>query len=404
MVVDISVIGSVNNTLIINCNNRSRNLPTPIKSIIPTQTPTITAIPTPTLTITPTPTPTASVTDSTPTPTPTSTPTTTITPTPTVTIVPTPTPTVTSTPTTTPTPTVTPTYFAPTYNYANYNNQASWGGTAWVTTKGTNGGPSSFGTFDQSGNVWEWNDAISSSNRGLRGGSYNTTAQTALSSASRNLYNPSAIGISARGFGFRIASINNFYNYDEFLYIGGINNSADNTGYGAVSYSYYIQKYCVTNNQFTIFLNAIAQTDTNGVYSSYVSYVNNGGSYTRAGIIRTGSQGTYSYSADVYMSEKPVMFTSWFMAARYANWLHNDKPVGLQNSSTTENGAYPLNGALGGVIVKNQDAKYYIPTENEWYKAAYFDISTNRYWDYATQSDSAPSTVVADIYGNGVIA
>jgi formylglycine-generating enzyme required for sulfatase activity len=313
----------------------------------------------------------------------------------------TPTPTVTITPT--PTPTVTPTYFAPTYNYANYNNQASWGGAAWVTTKGTNGGPSSFGTFDQSGNVWEWNDAISSSNRGLRGGSYNTTVQTSLSSASRNLYNPSAIGISARGFSFRIASINNFYNYDEFLYIGGINNSADNTGYGAVSYSYYIQKYCVTNNQFTIFLNSIAQfSDPNGIYDSYMSYfINSGGSPARAGIDKINVNEYFVYPI---MAEKPVMFANWFMAARYANWLHNNKPVGPQDSSTTETGAYTLNGASAGVIVKSQGAKYHIPTENEWYKAAYFDISTNRYWDYATQSDSAPSTVVADIYGNGVIA
>lgn len=409
---DISVLGENNGILIIDCNNRSRNIPNPIK---PTATPTITATPTPTSSPTPSPTttstpsitltPTQTLTPTPTTPNQTPTPTTTVTPTPTITPTPTqtPTPTITNTPTPTPTITVTPTYYAPTYNYANYNNQASWGGSSWVTTKGTNGGPSSYGTFDQSGNVWEWNDAVSSNNRCLRGGAYNTTSQTSLSASSRNLFNPSAIGISARGFGFRISSLSNPNNYSDFLYIGNSNNTADNTGYGAVNYNFYIKKFCITNAEYAEFLNAIAQTDTYGLFSSFVSYVNSGGSYDRGGITRTGSTGSFQYSADVYMAEKPLMFSSWFMAARYANWLHNNKPTGLQNTATTEDGAYPLNGSIGGIVVKNSNAKYYIPSENEWYKAAYYDSVNQKYWDYATQFDTAPSAVTADIYGNGVL-
>ena len=45
-------------------------------------------------------------------------------------------------------------------NYANYLRLANWNSstTGNVTTVGSNGGPSSYGTYDQSGNVNEWND------------------------------------------------------------------------------------------------------------------------------------------------------------------------------------------------------------------------------------------------------
>jgi formylglycine-generating enzyme len=44
-------------------------------------------------------------------------------------------------------------------------------------------------------------------------------------------------------------------------------------------------------------------------------------------------------------------------------------------------------------ITRNADAKFWIPTENEWYKAAYHknDGVTGNYWDYPTRSDSVPS-------------
>ena len=64
--------------------------------------------------------------------------------------------------------------------------------------------PSSHGTFDQGGNVWEWNDAvISGSSRGLRGGAWNVDGGYPASSA-RNFGDPSG---GANGIGFRLASV-----------------------------------------------------------------------------------------------------------------------------------------------------------------------------------------------------
>jgi formylglycine-generating enzyme required for sulfatase activity len=45
---------------------------------------------------------------------------------------------------------------------------------------------------------------------------------------------------------------------------------------------------------------------------------------------------------------------------------------------------------------RNSNAYYFLPSEDEWYRAAYYDPSANGgtggYWDYATGSDTAPVT------------
>jgi hypothetical protein len=102
------------------------------------------------------------------------------------------------------------------------------------------------------------------------------------------------------------------------------------------------------------------------------------------------------------MSNKPVNFISWFNAARFANWLHNNMPSGSQNSLTTESGAYYLNGTTSdATITRISGARYALPTEDEWYKAAYYKGGSSNagYWNYATQSDSIPSCVASDSSG-----
>lgn len=174
--------------------------------------------------------------------------------------------------------------------------------------------------------------------------------------------------------------------------VGDLNNGNDSSGYGAVNYVYQIAQYLVTNCEYAAFLNAVASTDSYGLYSTQMA------SDTRGGITRSGTSGSYSYTVKTNMGDKPVNYVSWFDAARYCNWLHNNKPNGSQNSSTTENGAYTLNGAItGNAVAKNANASYSIPTENEWYKAAYYKGGSANagYWLYATQSDSPPIPVNA---------
>ena len=76
-----------------------------------------------------------------------------------------------------------------------------------MTTVGSAGSASAsyYGTFDQGGNVWEWNEAIISSSRGLRGGSFSSgDVVGSLRSSLRSYYSPTG---ESSGFGFRLASV-----------------------------------------------------------------------------------------------------------------------------------------------------------------------------------------------------
>jgi sulfatase modifying factor 1 len=160
--------------------------------------------------------------------------------------------------------------------------------------------------------------------------------------------------------------------------------------YGGVSYTYNIGKYEVTLNQYTEFLNAVADTDTYGLYNPDM-----GTSLNIKGITRSGSSGNYSYSV-FGDGQRPVTYVSWFDAARFSNWLGNGQPAGLQSNGTTETGAYTLNGATSGVsVLNNGTGAYWIPSESEWYKAAYYQPvaeggDADGYWLYPMQTNSVP--------------
>lgn len=383
-------------------NNITRT-PTPSNSKTPTPTPTstlfLTKTPTPSITSSNTPTPSISATN---TATPTNTPTNTLSSsiTPSVSITPSITRSPGTTPSPTPTNTLTPSNTSALFgigaNSANYGSCADWNSMDGnVTTVGTNGGPSAYGTYDQGGNVWEWNEAIISPYRGLRGGAYNAISSY-LSSNFRNNNSPS---IAPASYGFRVVSLSgNPYSFSSFVPVGDFINPNDTSppGYGTVNYLYSIQKYEVTNAEYASFLNSIAVTDTYNCYNTSM------GSDNRGGISRSGVNGSYSYVTKTNMSNKPVNFISWFNAARFANWLHNNMPSGSQNLSTTESGAYYLNGTISdATITRISGARYSLPTEDEWYKAAYYKGGSSNagYWNYATQSDTAPNCVGADSSG-----
>ena len=180
----------------------------------------------------------------------------------------------------------------------------------------------------------------------------------------------------------------------DWVTVGDPGNAADTTGYGAVADSFRIMKYEFTNQQYTDFLNSVASTDPYSLYDPGMQL------YAPGGIVQSGQSGSYTYSVRPNMGDKPVNYVSWFTAARVANWLHN----GATSSSSTETGAYTLNGATSGNAPGvNPGAMFYIPPETQWYKAAYYKGgSTNAgYWTFATQSNSTPTAVSADSSGNG---
>lgn len=182
--------------------------------------------------------------------------------------------------------------------------------------------------------------------------------------------------------------------------VGDAGNLNDSKGYGGVSYVYNIAVTEVNLFQYTAFLNAVAKTDTYNLYNTSM-----GSDLNIAGISRTGSSGSYTYAVSG-SGNRPVTYVSWFDAARFANWVANGQPTGAQENATTENGAYSLLGATSGVgFTKNAinpntgtTTTWWIPSENEWYKAAYYDPGaggpSDDYWLYPTRSDSAPGNTI----------
>jgi formylglycine-generating enzyme len=162
--------------------------------------------------------------------------------------------------------------------------------------------------------------------------------------------------------------------------------------FGAVGYVYGIGKYEVTVGQYTAFLNAVASTDTFNLYNA-----NMASDHTIAGISQSCASGcTYSVIGSPL---HPVGYVSWGDAARFANWLHNGQPTGGEVAGTTETGAYTLNGATSiaalMAVSRNANATWFIPTENEWYKAAYYQPAvqggdSDNYWTYPMKTNSVP--------------
>jgi len=132
---------------------------------------------------------------------------------------------------------------------------------------------------------------------------------------------------------------------------GGVANTADTTGYGSVGYDYRIGTYEVSADQWAAVLAAAPSVGNAGNWS--------------------GSQ--------------PTAGTSWYEAARFCNWLTTgDTTLGVYNTSTW---------AVDRSYRNAEGMAYFIPTEDEWYKAAYYSAA-GVYYDYPTGSNTAPTDVL----------
>lgn len=168
-------------------------------------------------------------------------------------------------------------------------------------------------------------------------------------------------GSGVNTFTITFASIGNSGNADDTGAGGGIYSSP----YGGVAYTYGIAIYEVSFDQIS-------------------KAAGNGGSSGRAASDKT-----------------------WYQAAAFTNWL---------NTSTGHQAAYNLTStgsgwsmalwssgqawqAGGQNLYRHKDAYYFLPSEDEWYKAAYHknDGVTANYWDYATGSNTAPIAVTSGI-------
>jgi len=173
---------------------------------------------------------------------------------------------------------------------------------------------------------------------------------------------------------------------------------------GAVSYNFNIGTYEVTAGQYTEFLNNVTGVDTYGLYNPNMWSSDYG-----CKIQRTDTGSGYSYSVAADWANRPVTHVSWYDAAMFANWLTSgDIHQGAYDTSAGAGwgashagdytGITPRGSAAMDALVGTYGKVYLIPTEDEWYKAAYHknDGDTGNYFDYPTSSNTTPGYVDDD--------
>jgi formylglycine-generating enzyme required for sulfatase activity len=166
----------------------------------------------------------------------------------------------------------------------------------------------------------------------------------------------------------------------DFVEIGSPGNAAQSAsnrshsfsggdGYGAVPYTYRISTYAISQNNIT--------------------------TATAAGMANV--------TAGAHSGDRPAANISWYEAAAYVNWLNTSKGYQAAYDLTWTGTAWSMAlwssadaWQLGGEnLYRHKDAFYFLPSENEWYKAAYYDPATSNYFLYATGSDTAPTAVAS---------
>ncbi|MGP1308831.1 MAG: SUMF1/EgtB/PvdO family nonheme iron enzyme [Phycisphaerales bacterium] len=139
---------------------------------------------------------------------------------------------------------------------------------------------------------------------------------------------------------------------------------------GRVDHVYHIMTREVTNGEFLEFARAIAPYI--GQVPVAAAFIAGDGLST----MRVGEDWVFFLSPGRSANE-PIR-TSFFAAAMYTNWLHNDKGTSIE---AFQNGAYdtstferlPGQPIPQGQPSHNADARYWIPTMDEWLKAGYYD-------------------------------
>jgi formylglycine-generating enzyme required for sulfatase activity len=189
-----------------------------------------------------------------------------------------------------------------------------------------------------------------------------------------------------------------------WLPVGNPGNTADTTvesdgttGYGSVGYNYAIAQNDVTVSQYVEFLNAKDPTGTSPLKLAPVDVLfppsGHLGVYSGVNFSANNPVGA-KYSVISGDGNHPISNVTFFSALRFANWMSNG-----QGNGDTESGAYTLIPshtfqtdlpANANSISRNSTGTVFLPTENEWYKAAYYDPVTNSYFHYGTSSNIAP--------------
>ena len=162
----------------------------------------------------------------------------------------------------------------------------------------------------------------------------------------------------------------------EFVSIGNPGNAADTTGNpnpaGSVPYTYRMGKFEISEQM----------------------------------IDKANALGGLGITKDTRGADKPATSMSWNEAARFVNWLNTSTgstpaykfaiqpgEVGYSANANIELWTISDAGYNPNNLYRNSLARYFLPSVDEWYKAAYYDPTSGVYYDYPTGSDSVPDGI-----------
>ena len=163
-------------------------------------------------------------------------------------------------------------------------------------------------------------------------------------------------------------------------------NAASQSGLGAVANHFQISAYETTVSQYAYFLNnsSAGKTNVNQVWTSNMNTATSSG-----GISQSGSSGNFTYTFDPSIANRPIVGVSWFSAARFVNWYVN----GGNATASSETGTYTLSSGTGtgAIATRSTNAKVWLPSADEWYKAAFYNPSTSSYTLWPSNSNTVPT-------------
>lgn len=154
-----------------------------------------------------------------------------------------------------------------------------------------------------------------------------------------------------------------------------------------VGYEYRITRTEIVTSQWLEFVQA---------YRPYWTGAPNDPRFTGTYVLRTMDGQGYGIAPETALW--PID-PSWEMAARYCNWLHNDKAPGQWAFESgvydTSTFTYNTDGSSNYQLTHSPGARFWIPTYDEAIKAAFYDPNKNGagvdgYWLYPNMSDLPP--------------
>jgi formylglycine-generating enzyme len=114
-------------------------------------------------------------------------------------------------------------------------------------------------------------------------------------------------------------------------------------------------------------------------------------------IAKANAEGGLGITMDSRGPDFPATSITWFEAAQFVNWMNtssgNDPAYKFDNAANFQLWALGDPGFNPANPFRSSLAHYFLPSINEWHKAAYYDPAAGHYRDYPTGSDAIPDGV-----------